>query len=131
MMLSILLTTTIYRTLMIRYTVVSANGETYTNHSSITIIYCPASPPNQMRISADDEVLNMDIYPNPATEFVSVSELSSYASYQVNINSMAGTSISDIMSYGTLDISGLTSGFYILQYTLNGQEKSSVFIKND
>jgi hypothetical protein len=71
--------------------------------------------------------LNPSVYPNPAKEFINISQ--NNIPQNIQILGVDGRIYKTINNSNKIDISGLNSGFYFLKFELNNQVKSVKFIK--
>ena len=79
--------------------------------------------------NSDNDILDMKIYPNPVNDdFVSIiSPLEGLK--EIEVFSINGRKVIDISTHKSkLDVSSLTSGFYMINVTINGQSGVSKLI---
>ena len=79
--------------------------------------------------NSDNEMPDMKIYPNPVNDdFVSI--ISPFEGLkEIEVFSINGRKVIDISTHKSkLDVSSLTSGFYMINVTINGQSRLSKLI---
>ena len=79
--------------------------------------------------NSDNEIPDMKIFPNPVNDdFVTIiSHLQGLK--EIEVFSINGRKVIDTSTHkSTLDVSSLTSGFYVIRVTINGQSKLSKLI---
>ncbi|HKX85517.1 MAG TPA: GEVED domain-containing protein, partial [Flavobacterium sp.] len=74
-------------------------------------------------------VNNIKLYPNPTTSILNVTSVSENASFKV-YNVMGQTILDGKINNGTIDVSRLTNGNYIMEISDNGTSTTKRFIKN-
>ncbi|MCG2792529.1 MAG: M12 family metallo-peptidase [Weeksellaceae bacterium] len=71
---------------------------------------------------------NIQIYPNPATDFINISNISSKTKFE--IFNVGGQLVNQGMTDGKVNVSKLIKGVYILTVESNGEKSQTKFIKN-
>lgn len=71
---------------------------------------------------------NISVYPNPATDIINISNISSKTKFE--IYSVGGQLINQGTTDGKVNVSKLTKGVYILSLESNGEKSQTKFIKN-
>ncbi len=71
---------------------------------------------------------NISVYPNPATDVINISNVSSKTKFE--IYSVGGQLVNQGTSDGKVNVSKLTKGVYILSLESNGEKSQTKFIKN-
>ena len=74
-------------------------------------------------------VNDIKLYPNPTSSILNVTSISENASFKV-YNVMGQTILDGKISNGTIDVSRLTNGNYIMEISDNGTSTTKRFIKN-
>jgi chitodextrinase len=74
-------------------------------------------------------VTTIKLYPNPTTSVLNVTSVSENASFKV-YNVMGQTILDGKINNGTIDVSRLTNGNYIMEISDNGTSTTKRFIKN-
>jgi hypothetical protein len=77
---------------------------------------------------ADVKKNNISIYPNPATDVINISNVSSKTKFE--IYSVGGQLVNQGITDGKVNVSKLTKGVYILTVDSNGEKSQTKFIKN-
>jgi hypothetical protein len=77
---------------------------------------------------ADVKKNNISVYPNPATDIINISNVSSKTTYE--IYSVGGQLVNQGTTDGKVNVSKLTKGVYILTVESNGEKSQTKFIKN-
>ncbi|MES2812883.1 MAG: GEVED domain-containing protein [Bacteroidota bacterium] len=75
------------------------------------------------------ERVEIRLYPNPTSSILNVTSVSENASFKV-YNVMGQTILADKITNGTIDVSRLTNGNYIMEISDNGTSTTKRFIKN-
>lgn len=71
---------------------------------------------------------NINVYPNPAVDFINISNVSSKTKFE--IYSVGGQLVNQGTTDGKVNVSKLTKGVYILSLESNGEKSQTKFIKN-
>ncbi|WP_312825992.1 reprolysin-like metallopeptidase [Epilithonimonas sp.] len=71
---------------------------------------------------------NISVYPNPATDFINISNISSKTNYE--IYSVGGQLVNQGTTDGKVNVSKLVKGIYIISVEVNGEKSQTKFIKN-
>jgi len=71
---------------------------------------------------------NISVYPNPATDVINISNVSSKTKFE--IYSVGGQLVNQGTTDGKVNVSKLTKGVYILTVESNGEKSQTKFIKN-
>lgn len=71
---------------------------------------------------------NISVYPNPATDVINISNVSSKTKFE--IYSVGGQLVNQGTTDGKVNVSKLTKGVYILSLESNGEKSQTKFIKN-
>ncbi len=71
---------------------------------------------------------SVNVYPNPATDIINISNVSSKAQFE--IYSIGGQLVNQGTTDGKVNVSKLTKGVYILSVETNGEKVQTKFIKN-
>lgn len=76
----------------------------------------------------DIKQTNISVYPNPATDVIDISNVSSKTKFE--IYSVGGQLVNQGTTDGKVNVSKLTKGVYILSLESNGEKSQTKFIKN-
>lgn len=77
---------------------------------------------------ADVKKNNIQVYPNPATDVINISNVSSKTKFE--IYNVGGQLVNQGTTDGKVNVSKLTKGVYILTVESNGEKSQTKFIKN-
>lgn len=77
---------------------------------------------------ADVKKNNIQVYPNPATDVINISNVSSKTQFE--IYNVGGQLVNQGTTDGKVNVSKLTKGVYILTVESNGEKSQTKFIKN-
>lgn len=77
---------------------------------------------------ADVKKNNIQVYPNPATDVINISNVSSKTRFE--IYNVGGQLVNQGTTDGKVNVSKLTKGVYILTVESNGEKSQTKFIKN-
>jgi hypothetical protein len=114
-------------------------GVMLTNTAHVTFDYFPTEPTNPVfaMIQQPAAIINtfkfspLDIYPNPATNQISILENDAYANKEFRIISVQGNEMNSGLVNGSnsIDISSLSSGIYMVEIIKDKTVYRSKFIK--
>jgi len=112
-----------------KYNAIPSSCETlsYGQVEDYTITIATSAKQNESPIVV--ERAEIKLYPNPTTSILNVTSVSENASFKV-YNVMGQTILADKITNGTIDVSRLTNGNYIMEISDNGTSTTKRFIKN-
>ena len=105
----------------------SCEGFTYGQVEDYTINITAAA--REVEESFAKTTNDIRVYPNPTKDFLNITSTSEDATYRV-FNLMGQTILDGKVANGTIDVSRLSNGNYVIEVTNNGTSTTKRFIKN-
>ncbi|WP_321540528.1 T9SS type A sorting domain-containing protein [Flavobacterium piscinae] len=91
---------------------------------------------NQVALSLTENQLVklIQIYPNPAENFISIANQSEWSIDKISIYAINGSKVKEVNNFNnnqTIDVSTLQSGLYLINIQMNNQNLNYKFLKNN